>query len=101
MAGCKNLYVMTNKVCKHKLVPSVGFAGFLWQLLLTNLTLEAKVLWDFVQTNHGCVSNFPKDVGEDAGGFGARGDRRKKIPQHDQRHPIGSIISRPRCSDAH
>lgn len=39
--------------------------------LLTDITLDSKLLWDFVQTNQGCVSNVSQDVGEDAGGFDA------------------------------
>lgn len=69
---------MQKLICKHERVSYVSFAGFLWQLLLTNITLESKLLWDFVQTNQRCVSNVPKDVGEDAGGFGAVTD--EKIP---------------------
>lgn len=72
---------MQKLICKHERVSYVSFAGFLWQLLLTNITLESKLLWDFVQTNQRCVSNFPKDVGEDARCFGAVIDRRENTPK--------------------
>lgn len=46
---------------------------------LTNFTLESKLLWDFVQANQRRMSNFPKDVGEDGGRFGAGTKQPKKL----------------------
>lgn len=39
--------------------------------LLTDITLDSKLLWDFVQTNQGRVADISQNVGEDSGGFGA------------------------------
>lgn len=39
--------------------------------LLTDITFDSKLLWDFVQTNQGRVADISQNVGEDAGGFGA------------------------------
>lgn len=39
--------------------------------LLTDITLDSKLLGNFVQTNQGSVASISQNAGEDAGGVGA------------------------------
>ena len=77
--GCANICIDLLLIHKYMWVwvSYVSFAGTV-KFLLTNLTLESKLLRDFVQTNQRCVPNFPEDVGKDFGGLDAVVDRTEK-----------------------
>lgn len=63
-------------------------------ILLTDITLDPKLLGDLVQTDQGCVSNLSQNVGEDAGGFGAVMGTTQKPIKHNQHRVFQRTRSR-------